>query len=494
MASSPENRFNNRELWVLALITLFSMSAYLVFSGVYHSIGFPLDDAWIHQTFARNLALKGEWAFMPGQTSAGSTSPLWSALLAVGFWLKLAPYAWAYLLGTAALWGLAVLSEKTIRSMLPSYRPGFPWVGTILAMEWHLVWSAGSGMETLLYSLLITAVLVLIISGSKKYYGLGILIGLSIWVRPDGITLLGAVALSILINEKSWAARLKGFGRLSLCAGSLLALYLLFNFAMSKHSPLPNTFYAKQAEYAVYLQLPFLQRLGGEALQAMIGAGVLLLPGMILALLSAIRRRSWGTLVAFVWLAGFLCLYAWRLPVTYQHGRYVIPAIPIYYLIGLQGLVEFKFNRGTRWRRVIPAFWKLSVAVVLLIFWGRGAVAYARDVAVINTEMVNTARWVALNIPSDKIVAAHDIGAMGYFGEHDLVDLAGLVSPEVIPFLRDETQLGAYLNERGVGYLVTFPDWYPHLISNLTLVFTTGAPYSPAFGEQNMAVYRWPAP
>ena len=494
MGSYPENRLKNRDLWILAVITLLSMGAYLVFSGIYHSIGFPLDDAWIHQTYARNLAIKGEWAFIPGESSAGSTAPLWSALLAVGFWLKLAPYAWAYLLGTAALWGLEVLGEKTIRSMEPSYRPGFPWVGTILAMEWHLVWAAGSGMETLLYSLLVTSVLVLIISGSKKYYGLGILIGLSIWVRPDGITLLGAVALAILINEKSWVARLKGLGRLSLCTGSLVTLYLLFNFAISKRSPLPNTFYAKQAEYAVYLQLPFLQRLGGEALQAMIGVGVLLLPGMILTLLSAIRRRSWGTLVAFVWLVGFLCLYAWRLPVTYQHGRYVIPAMPIFYLIGLLGLVEFKLNSGNRWRWVIPAFWKLSVAVVLVIFWGRGAVAYAQDVAVINTEMVDTAKWVAVNIPPDKLVAAHDIGAMGYFGDHDLVDLAGLVSPEVIPFLRDETQLAAYLNERGVSYLVTFPDWYPHLTSNLSMVFTTGAPYSLAFGEQNMAVYRWPAP
>ena len=199
-------------------------------------------------------------------------------------------------------------------------------------------------------------------------------------------------------------------------------------------------------------------------------------------------------LVAFVWLVGFLCLYAWRLPVTYQHGRYVIPAMPIYYLFGLLGLVEFRLNSGAHWNRVIPAIWKLSVAVVLVIFWGRGAVAYAQDVAVINTEMVDTAKWVAVNIPADKLVAAHDIGAMGYFGEHDLVDLAGLVSPDVIPFLRDESQLAAYMNERGVSYLVTFPDWYPHLTSNLSMVFTTGAPYSPAFGEQNMVVYRWPAP
>jgi len=94
MASYPDNRLKSRDLWLLVVITFLSIGAYLVFSGVYHSIGFPLDDAWIHQTFARNLALRGEWAFIPGETTAGSTAPLWSALLAVGFWLKLAPYAW----------------------------------------------------------------------------------------------------------------------------------------------------------------------------------------------------------------------------------------------------------------------------------------------------------------------------------------------------------------------------------------------------------------
>jgi hypothetical protein len=286
---------------------------------------------------------------------------------------------------------------------------------------------------------------------------------------------------------------LRSLINLGLGFGSPFALYLFFNLITSGH-PWPNTFYAKQAEYAVYLRNPFLARLGSEALQPLIGAGVILLPGLILVIVSAVRKRAWGILAGAVWLVGFLVLYAWRLPVNYQHGRYVIPAMPIFFLFGLAGLVEYGLKSGPPAGWVIPTFWRLAMGVTLVVFWVRGAFAYAQDVAVIESEMVATAKWVSVNVTPDTLVAAHDIGAMGYFGKHELVDLAGLISPEVIPFLRDEKQIAAYLNKHGVGCLVVFPDWYPSLTASLTPIFKTDAPYAPALGEQNMAVYRWPGP
>jgi hypothetical protein len=493
MVSNLEIRVPPRAVWALAGIALLSVGLYLAFSGVYYHIGFPLDDAWIHQTYARNLALRGEWSFLPGQPSGGSTAPLWSALLALGFWLKPAPYIWTYSLGVVALWGLAVLGESLVRRLVSSYRPRFPWVGAALALEWHMVWAAASGMETLLFALLATAVLVQVISGSQKYFSLGLLIGLSVWVRPDGVTLLGPAVLVILLMQPSWSKRLRSLVNLGLGFGSLFAIYLLFNLMISG-SPLPNTFYAKQAEYADYLKLPFLIRLGNEAFPVLKGVGVILLPGIMLTLVSALRRRSWAVLAAAIWFVGFLVLYAWRLPVTYQYGRYVMPAMPMYFLLGLAGLVECTLVRGPHWRWIASVSWRLATGGLLVIFWVLGAFHYAQDVAIIDSEMVATAKWVSANVPPGALVAAHDIGALGYFGGHDLVDLAGLVSPEVIPFIRDENRIAAYLNERGATYLVTFPDWYQHLTSGLSPVFTTGAPYAPALGEQNMAVYRWPGP
>jgi hypothetical protein len=105
--------------------------------------------------------------------------------------------------------------------------------------------------------------------------------------------------------------------------------------------------------------------------------------------------------------------------------------------------------------------------------------------------MVETARWISINTAPGDLIAAHDIGAMGYFGQRRLVDLAGLVSPEVIPFLRDEARLAEYLDQLGVAYLVTFPGWYDKLDAGKEIIFTPQAPFAPVSGGEHMAVYRW---
>ena len=44
--------------------------------------GLPLDDAWIHQVYARSAALGRPFQYNPGEWETGSTSPLWSTVTA----------------------------------------------------------------------------------------------------------------------------------------------------------------------------------------------------------------------------------------------------------------------------------------------------------------------------------------------------------------------------------------------------------------------------
>jgi hypothetical protein len=97
---------------------------------------------------------------------------------------------------------------------------------------------------------------------------------------------------------------------------------------------------------------------------------------------------------------------------------------------------------------------------ISIAFFIKGIQAYRADLEVIETYMVRPAFWVEENTPPEAVIAVHDIGAMGFFGNRQLIDLAGLANPEVIPFIRDEAKIHDYLIIRGANYFVCFNDWY----------------------------------
>ncbi|MFZ5857411.1 MAG: hypothetical protein ACOYZ6_11320 [Chloroflexota bacterium] len=477
-----------RDLLILAAASLLSICIYLAASALTLRIGFPLDDSWIHLTYARNLALHGEWAFLPGVPSAGSTAPLWSVLLAIGFLLRLAPYIWTYFLGGFFLFALAAFAEISARRLLTSYRPHLPLIGLFFAFEWHLVWSAGSGMETLLHASLVTIFLILLAEPTPRPLTLGLLAALTVWVRPDGLTLLGPAVLTLALHPKPASSLTRFF----IGFGFLFGMYLLFNLMLSGN-PFPNTFYAKQAEYAAWQSRPLLEKLGTTFLQFLTGPALVLFPGAIIWLVKSIRERDWGTLAGMIWLAGFVSIYALRLP-PYQHGRYLMPAMPIFFLWGLLGLARIFQKAASRPTvGLMRVAWAAVVMLVTVGFVGLGVRSYALDVAYIETEMVETAKWVDANLPPNALIAAHDIGALGYFDHHQLIDLAGLVSPDVIPFLRDETRLAEYLDAQSVDYFVAFPNLYPNLALQSQEVYSTQGTVAPMLGGENLSVYRWRA-
>ena len=473
--------------WVILAVAALATSVfYLLVCALNFGLGFPLDDSWIHLTYARNLAEHGEWAFRLGERSAGSTSPLWTALLSIGFLLNLAPYAWTYLLGWAVLTMLSVYAENLARKLMPSYTSKIPWAGLFFVFAWHLTWSAVSGMETLLHALIILAVLGALMSGSRRYLMLGLLTGLSVWVRPDGMTLLGPLLFVALMTEKTWHLRSEAVWKILIGFGSLVLPYVLFNLALSGNA-MPNTFYAKQAEYGLFWQsTPFLERLGDYLAPILASPFLALIPGAFMWLIKRVRTLDWSVLASLLWVVGYFLIYFVSLP-AYQHGRYIIPAFPVLYLWGILGFLEFVFSAEASKRIVF--LWQVVTIALGLAFTYIGARQNASDVFWVESEMVATARWVKENVPPDARLAVHDIGALGFYVQNPIVDMAGLITPEIVPFIRDEPQLEEYLNSNSVDYLITFPGFYPQLTSERELVFKAGSEFSP-LGE-NMGVYRW---
>jgi hypothetical protein len=281
--------------------------------------------------------------------------------------------------------------------------------------------------------------------------------------------------------------------------GVLVFPYLAFHLWMTG-LPLPNTFYAKQAEYGIILDsFPLWWRLFGnigptnETVQGVfrvifIGPQLLLLPGLFFAACLTLKERRSELMLLWLWWVSYLTLYAFRLPVTYQHGRYQIPAIAWVVLLGVWGTERLFASRGEATRleatfanrhlfelprpyavrqkvvlRLSGRVVGLSLILVTVGFIVLGALAYRRDVHFIETEMVATAHWLNEHTSPDALIAAHDIGAIGYFSQRPLIDLAGLITPELIPIIRDETALLNFILTHRAAYLVTFPSWYAHL-------------------------------
>lgn len=487
--------------------------------------GFPLDDSWIHQTYARSLGTTGVWAFVPDVPSAASTSPLYTVLLAAGYALGVPLMLWTHGLGALAL-GLTGIAGRWLASMLAPDRPRLAFVvGLALVLNWHLIWAAASGMETALFSLWTLVLIGLAVSWAQptaledntekqgeahraptqRQFGIGggvfgIVAALATLTRPEGLLLAGLCGLVVAVARLREPTRLLAWALAAGVGFGVVSLpNALYNLSLTG-GLLPDTAAAKQTEFAPLLAMPYIERVGRMLFPLMAGVLPLLVPGMVAYFVQLARgkRRTveiMAALLPLLWAGGLVALYAARLPANYHHGRYAIPAIPALVVVGVVGTAWLlHMARRSLVGRVGTRVLALSAVVVCLVFaLVLGVGAYRQDVRLINEEIVAAAQWIATHIPADDLLAVHDIGAVGYFAPRPLLDLAGLVSPEVVPYMGDAEALWALMQAREARYLMAFPDQIPGQDSSdarLCLVYGTGGTTAQVLGVANMAVYQ----
>lgn len=444
--------------------------------------GFPLDDSWIHQVYGRNLATTGRWEFISGVPSAGSTSPLYTVLLAAGYLIGVPYLLWTHLLGTLALAAAGMiavrLTERLITLLepeprMPTLLPIF--AGLSVIVSWHMVWAAVSGMETMLIctftlALLYTALLEHSPQRTLIYGGLfGALAALAAATRPESILLTGLIGLGVLIArpQGTWRSVIVWSIGAALGFAVLIAPYLLLNLQLTG-GLLPNTAAAKQAMAAptrILFTFPqrFLQMLysliaGGQLLLA---SGMLFFAWRFARALRQNRRAVFG-LVPLIWAVGLTALYAERLFAPQQHGRYIIPILPLMLVTGVIGTFWLmRVGRRNRIGRVLSRSLALTALFVFIAYAVIGATVYRADVQIIQQEQVASALWIGQHLPPNALIGIHDIGAVGYFAPRPMLDVAGLITPEVIPIIHDVDALWALLRERGAQYFMGFPDQIP---------------------------------
>jgi hypothetical protein len=475
MQSTKTPRLDLADLWIV----LAAGGAVLLYAIVGQG-GFPLDDSWIHQTYARNLAQTGVWAFVPGVPSAASTSPLYTVVLAIGYLLGIQPVLWAHIVGGSALAVSGLLARRLAFAGMPRRGVGLA-AGLAVATAWHLVWAAVSGMETMLFGMF-TLVIVALARREAAFSAAGAWLrgalfgaaaALTTLARPEGLMLIGMAGVLLLLVW--WLARAdvnrRAIGVWMMTAAiafvAVLAPYLVYNLNVTG-GLLPDTAEAKQVAAAPFFLYSYPYRLGLMTMPLLAGMQILLIPGtLVFAVhrLQVFRERPVALLDLLLptWGIALIALYAATLPIYFQHGRYVMPALPALITAGVAG-TAYLLER-TRFRAVPRVLVRtlsasaVTLAVVALLWIGTRA--YHIDVQSINQEMVDPAHWLAANIPPEELLAVHDIGAIGYFASRPILDIAGLVSPEVVETLHDPPAMWALIEARGARYLMALPDQVP---------------------------------
>ena len=441
--------------------------------------GVPLDDAWIHFQFARNLARGDGFAFNPGEPTAGSTAPLWTLLLA-GLYALGARFPLGGQVLSAASYLFALGCTYALTKAL-TRRRGAAWVAAaVTALNGRFVWAGLSALETPLFAALTLLAVISYLGHRGGRYRLrtAVLFALAALTRPEGVLLFALSLADSLLRpreprrDRSVRGLVSRATRLLPAVGVFAALvlpYVVFSLR-SSGQPLPNTFSAK----ATFNFRPDLDFLGLAAIYLILD-NPLLVPFLALGFDALLSRAP----LLIAWSFGLPPVYAFLHATLYQHGRYLIPLIPFNAVIGIAGLLQARrlaLRQGWRWP--VSRAWGRMVPAILVLgatAWRLPTMAglYGRNVQNINHMQVAIGRWVAEHTPEDVRLALNDIGAITYLSERHIVDLAGLVTPEVTQILRAEdrtARLIALMADRGVDYVIIFPDWFPGLAARTDLL------------------------
>ncbi|HSB35228.1 MAG TPA: hypothetical protein VLH41_00020, partial [Thermoanaerobaculia bacterium] len=83
-ALMPQGPALGSRLGLASLLALAAVGGLMAWGSDYLLLrGLPLDDAWIHAVYGRELARSGSLAYNPGEPMTGETAPLWAVVVAV---------------------------------------------------------------------------------------------------------------------------------------------------------------------------------------------------------------------------------------------------------------------------------------------------------------------------------------------------------------------------------------------------------------------------
>lgn len=423
---------------VLTLLAVVALMPYRNFAG---------DDAFISFRFAENFRDGAGFSFNPHDSTYGSTAPLWvfmiSAFSKMGFDVPLS----AHILN----WFCVIVLVPLFLALSSSYLGRGPaaWVATALLIldPWFIRWAV-SGLENAFTLLLLVGVFLsqkTSRNSGKVNWLAPSLAALAGLCRPEMLLLCILLAADTVLLERK-----RRIADLTITFGIYCAVFFPW-FAYAYRSfgtVIPNTVTAKiSSDYLLTIERIFQYFGSFWIFQAISVLAVIAISPLRRAAI-ALFRDSWNSwLLPVAWGIALPLFYiAGGAPVA---GRYMMFGLPSYLLVGVGAWTVI-------WQRHPKLIIAAAVATIALVVavqakfswytthWPRG----------MDPAMIEAAEYLKDNSNDQDIVAANQIGALGYFSHRRVLDTFGLVSPEVFPYLEmGSTALWTYICERKVNYL-----------------------------------------
>jgi hypothetical protein len=428
-------------VWAIALSAVVARALIAV------ATGFTNEDSLITLRHVENLVAGHGLVFNPGERVLGTTTPLYALFLAGVAALGAPALAAGKAANILADGALCLVAYRWLREA--GWERAGVWTAFFIAVNpLHARWAV-SGMETSLVTLCGVGSLWLLQQGRLRaaYAALAVLFLL----RWDSLLLTGVATLwlwrAARTGSRSWPAAFpwRPVGLFVVLVTPWLGYATWFY-----GSPIPVTARSKMTVYGWRQAGPVPQahklgdRLAGNPAY---GAATLLALAGVLAL----RRRARAarepeapafpvsTLgVATAWLGVYWL--AWLFSKVLLFEWYVVPPLPVWEALIAIG-AEQELGAAARRRP-----WLLRAApLVLAVPLAAAGLWRTADLCAENQRVEEVARkplglWLRDHAGPGETVMLEPIGYIGYYSRLRVLDVIGLVSPQVLPYWRDQSQ------------------------------------------------------
>jgi hypothetical protein len=436
------------------------------------------DDVFITYGYSRNIAEGQGFVFNPGEHVQGTTTPLYTLLMAGVYLLTPHLLHAGNLLSALFLMLACGLAISYVRAELSVYSQ--------LAIAVMLVSSpivyVSFGMETLLYCALLMLALWLWGRGSR---GLAMLAAAALtWTRADGVVLGGVLwlvaAWEAWQSERNaaWPARVR---QLPWLLGIIYGVGIVpwFGFAWAYFgTPLPNTLGAKQE---IFQGVKFLQD-GMGWWKAFYGNNPFSLIGFLLVGLGLWRAMLRPRLRPLaLWAVLFTAGYTVLNVTAFWYYTPLVAALVILAALGGEWLARSLTAR--HFNRLVVMGTSLAVVGLSGILSAYSAWAYGgAPPRTITYRLVG--QWIEQNTDPDSTILVGDLGIMGYYARRHAIDSPGLITPQMY-YKLDSYAVAKFKPDYVVatGYWtwqqLVEQDWFQYHYIPATRLSTSGDGFSP---------------